>query len=101
MLDFVYPPTHRPAGHPPPEVQRELPEQATLFQSLDLKVRDTLAETWEARVVMSGCTQNGLVARLDEIVQVGGVAVVGAWSRGCGCGCGCECGCGSCAGIAE
>eukprot|EP01033_Poteriospumella_lacustris_P002495 gene2501-1816_t len=51
------------------EVKRELPEDAKRFEGIDINVKTELKRCWEIRNVNQACNQEGLLRRLESILE--------------------------------
>ena len=51
------------------EVKRELPEDAKRFEGIDVNVKNELKTCWEIKNVDQACNQEGLLSRLENILE--------------------------------
>ena len=51
------------------EVKRELPEDAKRFQGIDNNVKKELKQCWHMKNVDESCNQEGLVKRMETILE--------------------------------
>jgi dynein heavy chain len=51
------------------EVKRELPEDAKRFAGIDVNVKEELKRCWQLKNINKSCNQEGLLKRLEKIVE--------------------------------